>query len=111
MIVNALVTGLMVFKILTVFLEIKATSVERMLGSLNSTGGPKLRHIMFIIIESGMALFAIQLIRVVITSVMESAVQVPVSLQIALETVITIHQALNVIIRTCSFSTSLFFTE
>ena len=63
MTVNALVTGLIVFKILTVFLEVKAamTSVERTLGS---TGGTKLRHIVFVIIESGMTLFAIQLIRI-----------------------------------------------
>ena len=67
--VNTLVTGLIVFKILKVFLEIKAvtssTSVERTLG-VSSTGGgsAKYRHIIFVIIESGMALFAIQLIRV-----------------------------------------------
>ena len=71
MVVNALVTGLIVFKILKVFLEVKATSVERTLGSLSSTGGPKLRHIIFIIIESGMALFSIQLARVVITILLE----------------------------------------
>jgi TRAP-type mannitol/chloroaromatic compound transport system permease small subunit len=68
MAVNALMTGLIVFKILKVFLEFKPTSVERTLGSLSSTGGSKLRHIIFIIIESGMALFAIQLVRVVLTS-------------------------------------------
>ena len=42
MVVNALVTGLIAFKILKVFLEVKPTSVEQTLGSLNSTGGPKL---------------------------------------------------------------------
>ena len=101
MVVNALVTGLIVFKILKVFLEVKLTSVERTLGSLSSTGGPKLRHIIFIIIESGMALFAIQLVRVVITGLLELQVpaQTPPSLRIALEVVIIIHQALNVIIR------------
>jgi hypothetical protein len=63
MAVNALVTGLIVFKILKVFLEFKPTSVER---TMSSTGGSsKLRHILFIIIESGMALFVIQLIRIV----------------------------------------------
>ena len=71
MVVNALVTGLIVFKILKVFLEVKATLVERILGSLSSTGDPKLRHIIFIIIKSGMALFAIQLARVVITILLE----------------------------------------
>ena len=66
--VNTLVTGLIVFKILKVFLEVRAasTSVERSLGS---TGGTKIRHIIFVIIESGMALFAIQLIRLVLYAV------------------------------------------
>ena len=64
MAVNTLVTGLIVFKILKVFLEVKklkSTSVERSLGS---TGGTRFRHTIFVIIESGMTLFAIQLIRV-----------------------------------------------
>ena len=40
MAVNALVTGLIVFKILKVFLEVtEVTSVERTLGLLSSTGG------------------------------------------------------------------------
>jgi hypothetical protein len=61
--VNALVTGLIVFKIVKVFLEVKdtTTSVERTLG-LGSTGGTKFRHVIFIIIESAMALFAIQVL-------------------------------------------------
>ena len=66
MFVNALVTGLIVFKILEVFLEVNAAS-----GSLSSTGGPKLQHIIFIIIESAMALFAIQLVRVVFASLVK----------------------------------------
>ena len=46
--VNGLVTGLIVFRILKVFMEVKAatTSVER---TLDSTGGTKLRHIIFVI--------------------------------------------------------------
>ena len=114
MVVNALVTGLIVFKILEVFLEVKqlkseATSVERTLGSLNSTGGPKLRRIIFIIIESGMALFAIQLVRVVIISLIQlqadsnATEQTSRGLAIALDTVISIHQMLNVIIRSVHF--------
>ena len=62
MAVNALVTGLIVFKILKVFLEVNPILVEL---TLDSTGGTKLRHVIFVIIESGMALFAIQLIRLV----------------------------------------------
>ena len=102
MVVNSLATGLIVFKILKVFLEVKATSVERTLGSLNSTGGPKLRSI--IIIESGVALFAIQLVHVVIGSLVQLQADSPsVGLQIALNFVISIHQALNVIMRSVHF--------
>ena len=111
MVVNALVTGLIVFKILKVFLEVKAaTSGERTLGSLSSTGGPKLQHIIFIIIESGMALFAIQLIRVVITCLIDLYWQTETQLfSIVLELVICIHQALNVIIKSVYFF--FFFTD
>ena len=63
MAVNALVTGLIVFKILKVFLEVNPILVEL---TLDSTGGAKLRHVVFVLIESGMTLFAIQLIRLVI---------------------------------------------
>ena len=47
------------------FLEVKAasTSVERTLGS---SGGTKFRHIIFVIIESGMTLLVIQLVRMVL---------------------------------------------
>ena len=104
MVVNALVTGLILFKILVVFLEVRATSVEQTWGSLSSTGGPKLQHIIFIIIESGMALFVIQLVRVMITSLAElPAWSESLSLEIALEAVIPIHQMLNVIIRSIHF--------
>ena len=62
MAVNVLVTGLIVFKILKVFLEVKAnsTSVEQ---SLRSTGGTEFRHIIFVIIESGTTLLVIQVVR------------------------------------------------
>jgi hypothetical protein len=93
MTVNALVTGLIVFRISKVFREVKGitTSEERSLGV---TGGEKLRSIIFVIIESGMALFAIQLARLVLA---------PPELQTDAEneayTMITcIHQMLNVII-------------
>ena len=98
--VNALVTGLIVFKILKVFLRVRATStsVERSLGS---TGGSKLRYIIFVIIESGMALFAIQLIRLVLYAV--TSVD-----QKYLNFVIGVNQMFNVIIR--SFHFYFFFT-
>ena len=65
MVVNTLVTGLIVFKILKVFLTANAltTSAGRTLGT---TGDTKLRHVIFIIIESGMALLAVQLARFVL---------------------------------------------
>jgi hypothetical protein len=96
MAVNTLVTGLIVFKILNVFLEYKPTSVERTLGSIRDT---KLRHITFIIIESGMVLFAIQLVRIVLTSLRDP----PLNLEGGLDIVIYIHQMLNVIIRSIHF--------
>ena len=101
--VNALVTGLIVFKILKVFLQVRATStsVERSLGS-GSTGGTKFRHILFVIIESGMALFAIQLVRLVLYVV-------PSVDQKYLDFVISINQMFNVIIRSVHFLLLLFY--
>ena len=67
MTVNALVTGLIVFRIFTVFRNSRGlTTLDE--KSLGVAGGGKLRSIIFIIIESGMALFAIQLARVAITA-------------------------------------------
>ena len=61
-------TGLIVIKILKVFLEIKRT-----LGSFClAIGRPNYQHIALIIIESGMALFAIHLARIVISILMEA---------------------------------------
>ena len=106
--VNALVTSLIVFKILEVFLEVKATLVERTFGSLSSTvtGGTKLQHIIFVIIESGMALFAIQLVRVMLTILTNGPVALEAestSVNIAWKFVIVIHEMLNVIIRSIHF--------
>ncbi|KAF8808787.1 hypothetical protein BYT27DRAFT_7255249 [Phlegmacium glaucopus] len=60
MTVNALVTFLIVFKIFRVYREIGSTSDDQSLGA---TGGSKIRAVIFIIIESGMILFSIQLAR------------------------------------------------
>ena len=102
MAVNTLVTGLIVFKILKVFLEVNATvtSVERTLGS---TGGTKLWQIIFIIIESGMALFAVQLVRVVLSILGSQGVSN--NFQISSCLVIGINQMLNVIIINLFIST------
>ena len=73
MAVNTLVTGMIVFKILKVLLEVKAaTNLDQgTWGSLKSTGGgsTRLRYIIFVIIESGMALFVIQLVRIVVVNI------------------------------------------
>ena len=99
----------MLFRSMIVFRFLKATgvkptSVERTLGS---TEGNKFRHIMFIIIESGMALFAIQLVRFVL-----EFISVPVEQGLILEDVYdfvaAINQMLNVIILRSSFLLLLF---
>ena len=103
MAVNTLVTGLIVFKILKVFLEVKPTLTERTLGA---TGGTKLRHIrvIFIIIESGMALFAIQLVRVVL-----SCLPLQPSTIIAFSLTIGINQMFNVVITSSHYAYYYFF--
>ena len=94
MAVNALVTGMIVFKILKVFLEVNPILAEL---TLDSTGGSKLRHVIFVIIESGMTLFAIQLIRLVIFILpMEWTDDV-------LDYANAIYQMFNVIIRSVHF--------
>ena len=95
--VNALVTGLIVFKILRVFLEVRGLRTlpqagELTLGSLSSTGGgKKLRQILFIIIESGVVLFVAQLLRIVIVNLETSKQQ-----QAAINFILPINQMLNV---------------
>ena len=88
--VNALVTGLIVFRILKVFMEVKAatTSIDRTLGSTRSN---PLQHILFVIIESGMALFAIQLVRFVLYLVPSVHLN-------AIDLIIGINEVFNVII-------------
>ena len=65
MVVNALVTGLVVFKILKVFLKVTPILDEATLGSTRDTK-LQVQRVIFLIIESGMALFAIQLIAIVL---------------------------------------------
>ena len=91
MAVNALTTGMIVFRILKAT-GVKPTSIERTLGSPE---GNKFRHIMFIIIESGMALFAIQLVRIVVLFLPVPVEQEPF-LAAANNFVIAINQMLNV---------------
>ena len=67
MVVNVLVTSLIVFKIFKVLREVKCnnTSDEK---SSSITGGRKYRSIIFVIIESGMILLAIQVTRLVVVA-------------------------------------------
>jgi hypothetical protein len=92
MTVNALVMGLIVLKIFKVFQEVKATSAEKNLGA---TGGRKLQSIIFILIESGVALFSIQLACLVV-SIMDSTDPAAFN---AFWLIGPIHEMLNVIIR------------
>ena len=107
MTVNALVTGLIVFKILKVFREVKgvATSEDKSLGI---THGNKLRSVIFIIIESGMALFAIQLARVVITT---QLTVINDATYYAFEFIAGIHEMVNVIISTVIVTVCLLITS
>jgi hypothetical protein len=87
MAVNAMMTTSIVIKILKVFLEVKST-----------TGGTKLQPVIFIIIESGMALFAIQLVRVVLSCLLLDATTC-----VAFNLTIGINQMFNVIIISVHF--------
>ena len=106
MTVNALVTGLIVFKILKVFREIKgvATSEDKSVGI---THGNKLRSVLFIIIESGMALFAIQLARVVITP----QLTFDGAAYYAFIFIVVIHEIVNVIISSVIVTLCLLITS
>ena len=112
MAVNTLVTGLIVFKIHKVFLEVgtRPTSVERLgaSGLLSSTVDTKLRHITFIIIESAMALFALQLVRIVFATL--ASLQ-PVPATPPPNFVVGIYEMFNVIIRSVRFYFFCFSTD
>ena len=97
MTVNALATGLIVFRIFKVFREVKdkITSDEKFVGF---TGGRRLRSIIFIIIESGMILFAVQLARLVLSAMVEFSTSPTENTVAAYNVTIGIHEMLNVII-------------
>ena len=88
LVVNAVVTGLIVFKILKVYRGVRPTIIEDQTFGIARDAGAKLRSIMFIIIESGMAMFTIQLIRVVLFNLQIDAMYLTIG----------INQQLNVII-------------
>ena len=69
MTVNALVTGLIVFRIFKVFRKVKGTiTFDGKSSCSGGAGGRNIRYVMFVLIESGIALFSIQLARVVPTA-------------------------------------------
>jgi hypothetical protein len=86
--VNAIVTGLIVLRILKVYREI-GSAVDQTFG----VGGDnlKLQSIIFIIVESGMAMFSIQFIRVILSVSLNTINGVQI--------VIYINQMFNVIIQ------------
>ena len=92
MTVNALVTCLIVVKIFEVFREVSNlnTPTENI---LSVTGGRKLQSVIFILIESGMVLFSVQLARLVVTILTTDAATDAFTL------IGYIHQMVNVIIR------------
>ena len=93
MIVNALATGLIVLRIFKVFQEVKCTQTL----TLGAAGGSKLRTIIFILIESGMTLFAIQLARTVVTILNDNLTSWDLALRGGGQIIIGVHQQLNVI--------------
>ena len=101
MAVNALVTGLIVYRIFKAFrkLQPNSTSAEKSLGVI---GGRKYRSVIFVIIESGIPLFAIQLLRIILQALhisdLLSLVFTYNSINVALDYIVAIHQMLNVII-------------
>jgi hypothetical protein len=103
MIVNALVMCLIVFRIFKVFREVKVTTTldEKTLGI---TGGRKLWSVMFVIIESGMVLFSIQLARIVVSTSLGTTADFNV-----FGLIVGIHEMLNVIIT--SVIVTLYFTH
>ena len=96
MAVNGLMTSMIVFRILKVTGAMPSTSFEQTLGS---NGRNKFRHIMFIIIESGMALLVIQVVRFVLGFIPEPVTAAQrMGLETASDFVIAINEVLNVII-------------
>ena len=102
MTLNALVTGLIVFKIFKVF-QVSSTILDE--TSLGVPGGSTLRYVMFVIIESGMILFSIQLARVVTTALKAGGSKSDLE---AFNLFVSSHEMLNVI-KTASSSIVNFF--
>ena len=93
MTVNALVTGLIVFKIFKVFQAVKTSVADGQISGVTASDGSPLRRVIFILIESGIALFSIQLARLVVIMVGTNAALKAEGL------IGPIHEMLNVVIR------------
>ena len=108
MVVNILTTGMIVFKILKVLREVKAASasIDRNLGSAGGIS-PSSRHrqIIFVILESGMMLLVIQLLRMVLfVNIGPGLVtDTPGTVYIVYNYFIAIGEMFNVIIRSVHF--------
>ena len=89
MTVNALVTGLIIFRILKGLKDVQASSVQNL--SFNVGRAP--RAVIFILFASGIVLFSLQLTRLLLTFVATDAGDD------AFELIAGIQQMLNVIIR------------
>ena len=100
MTVHALVTGLIVFRILKVFQGVKTATVDDQ--NLGDSGRNTLRRVIFIIIESGMALFSVQLTRLVVGIV--ATIVTTDAANDAYPLISGIHEILNVIMTiSCSY--------
>jgi NADH:ubiquinone oxidoreductase subunit K len=86
--VNALVTGLIIFKLFNVYREVKSTSNDHTLGA---TGGSRIRTVIFMLIKSGMMLFSIQLALFVVTIALTDITDK------VFDIIVAIYQMLNVI--------------
>ena len=106
MTLNALVTSLIAFRI---FKAVKGnTTFYENLKSLGVAGGRHLefRYIMFVIIESGMALFSIQLARVVSTALRAGGSSSDSDLD-AFNLITACHEMLNVTKNNFQFAANL----
>ena len=110
MTVNALVTGLIVFRISKVSREVKSatTSMDKAVGI---THGNQFHSVTFTIIESGMALLAAQLARVAIAISLSLTTTDSGSQLSAVVIIIAIHEMVNVIISSVIVTLCLLITS
>jgi len=100
--VNAIVTALIVFKIFKMYLEGKRTLKLKLRG-VGSSRIKQAQSVIFIIIESGMALFAIQLVRICMTVLQATPGFKFIIGANSYRVIIGIHQMFNGIIPTIIF--------